>query len=108
MTGQCSWPEGACQCWVAEQCKPDHSNRVWMHCESGLAMTKASMARFMLFCLTNNVEIGSVHAFNPQYRGGLVLATVRLRPDQFEAFEGATGGKLRQPPKINLNSEEPK
>ena len=103
----CTWPEGACECWAAEQGKPDHSGREWMHCEEGLALNKASLARFMLFCLSNNVEIGSVHAFNPRYRNSLVLASVRLHPDQFKRFEAETGGRLRTPPKIKLNSGSP-
>jgi hypothetical protein len=100
----CQWPEGICKCWEREQSKPDLHGRVWMHCEEGLGLTKASMARFMVFCLKKNVEIGSVHAFNPRYDRSLVLASVRIKPDQIEAFERETGGKLRRPPKINLNS----
>jgi hypothetical protein len=76
-----------------------------MHCEEGLALNKASLARFMMFCLTNRVEIGQVDAFNPRYRNSVVLASVRLRPEQFAAFEDATGGKLHEPPRIKLNSE---
>lgn len=75
-----------------------------MHCEEGLAFSKASMSRFMMFCLGNNVEIGSVHAFNANFAGCQVSATVRLRPDQFQSFEAATLGKLRKPPVIKLNS----
>lgn len=104
MTNNCTWPSGVCKCWESEQKKPqDHAGRVWMHCEEGLAMTKASMARFMLYCLEKNIEIGSVHAFNSNYKGSLVLATIRLRPDQFEEFETETRGKLRKPPTIKLN-----
>lgn len=100
----CTWPEGVCACHAEQEAKPaDLHGRVWMHCESGLSMTKASTARFMMFCLKNNVEIGSVYAFNGNYAGSLVLAAVRLRPDQFEAFERETGGKLRKPPKIKVN-----
>lgn len=103
----CTWPEGTCKCWEETQAKPDIYGRVWMHCEEGLALNKASMARFMLFCLTNRVEIGQVDAFNPRYRNSAVLASVRLRPEQFTAFEAETGGKLREPPRIKLNSEAP-
>ncbi len=100
----CTWPSGSCKCWEAEASKPDIHGREWMHCEEGLAMNKASMARFMLFCLANNVEIGSINAFNPKYRNSVVLASVRLRPDQFLAFSAETGGVLRKPPKIKLNA----
>lgn len=101
----CGWPEAPCACYLEKQAKPeDIYGRVWMHCEEGLAMTKASTSRFLMFCLKNRVEIGDVYAFNPRYHGSSVVASVRLRPDQFEAFESETGGKLRKPPKINLNS----
>jgi hypothetical protein len=100
----CTWPEGVCKCWEAEQNKPDLYGRVWMHCEEGLNMGKASMARFMVFCLSQRVEIGSIYAFSPSYARSVVIASVRLRPDQFEAFERETGGKLRNPPRIVLNS----
>lgn len=99
----CTWPNGVCQRWTETQEKPDQFGRDWMHCEEGLTLNKASMARFMLFCLTNNVEIGSVSAFNPRYRNSVVLAAVRLKPEQFAAFETETGGKLRKPPIIKLN-----
>ena len=59
----------------------------------------------MMFCLENNVEIGSVYAFNPRYKRSLVLAAIRIRPEMTEAFEAATGGILRDPPKIKLNCE---
>lgn len=100
----CNWPDGTCACLMAQEEKPeDVYGRVWMHCEEGLAMTKASAARFLMFCLKNRVEIGSVDAFAPEYHGCQVSAAVRLRRDQFEAFEKETGGKLRTPPKISLN-----
>ena len=83
---------------------PDMQGRVWMHCESGLSMTKASMTRFIMFVLKNRVEIGNLYAFDPRYERSLVLASVRLRPDQFEAFEKETGGKLRKPVQVHLNS----
>lgn len=84
--------------------EPDIYGRVWMHCESGLALTKASMTRFIMHVLENRIEIGQIYAFNPKYKGSLVLATLLLRPDQFEEFEKAAGGKLREPPVIHLNS----
>lgn len=103
MSEPCAWPEGYCQHYIKEQSTPDPFGRVWMHCEAGLSMSNASLARFMSFCLRNNIKIGEVSAFQPNYPRSLVLASVRLKPDQFEAFERETGGKLREPPKINLN-----
>ena len=100
----CTWPSGTCACYLERIEKPhDHAGRVWMHCEDGLSFTKASMARFMMFCLGNNVEIVDVSAFNPKFSGSQVTAAIRLRPDQFEAFETATRGKLREPPTLSLN-----
>lgn len=100
----CHWPEGYCQCWAEGQSKPDPFGRVWMHCEEGLAMNKASMSRFMMFCLWHNVEIGSISAFNPRYRNSVVLASVRIRPEHIAAFQKETGGVLRKPPRIVLNA----
>ncbi|MBB95601.1 MAG: hypothetical protein CML68_13550 [Rhodobacteraceae bacterium] len=90
---------------MAQEEKPeDYAGRAWMHCEEGLNFSKASMSRFMMFCLGNNVEIGSVYAFNAEFPRCQVLASIRLRPDQFEAFERETGGKLRKPRRVKLNS----
>lgn len=100
---RCTWPLGACSVYEMEQ-KPDHYGRVWMHCEEGLSYSKASMGRFVVFCLGNNVKIGEVHAFNPRHKNCQVSAVVRLDPSQFSSFEAETGGKLREPPKIILNS----
>jgi len=100
----CEWPEGACACYTAHSQRSDPSGRVWMHCEEGLTLTKASMSRFVMFCLTSNIEIGDIHPFNYRYPRSLVSAAVRLRPDQFEAFERETGGKLRKPPKLSVNA----
>ena len=103
----CTWPSGTCACYAAQVEKPqDHAGRVWMHCEEGLSFSKASMSRFMMFCLAHSVEIGSVHAFNPKFGGSQVSAAIRLRPDQFAAFETATRGKLRKTPVINLNCSD--
>jgi hypothetical protein len=99
----CTWPKGYCQNWAAQQSKPDPFGRVWMHCEQGLSMSNASLARFLSFCLKNNVEIGSVNAFQPSYSRSTVHAAIRIHPARIEAFERETGGKLREPPKINLN-----
>lgn len=82
---------------------PDIHGRVPMVCESGLAMTKASMARLMMFILRNNIELLQIHAFNPNFHGCQVSAAMRIRPDQIIAFERETGGKLQPPPTIKLN-----
>jgi hypothetical protein len=101
--GACNWPESNCKHWEQQQSKPDPFGRVWMHCEEGLTMSNASLARFMSYCLKNNVELGGVHAFAPSYARSTVTAAIRLKPEQFEAFERETGGKLRKPPVIHLN-----
>lgn len=104
MTEPCTWPSGACACMMAQEAKPDdYAGRVWMHCEEGLNFSKASMSRFVMFCLGNNVEIGSIHPFDARYPRCQVSAAIRLRPDQFAAFEADTGGTLRKPPRVNLN-----
>ena len=103
----CKWPESTGACYAQEAVKPDYAGRVWMHCEEGLSMTKASMSRFVMFCLRNRVEIGDIHPFNPNYDRCQVSASVRLKPEQFSAFEAETGGKLREPPRISLNSSSP-
>jgi len=59
-----------------------------------------------MFCLGNNIEIGSVHAFNARFPRCLVSAAIRIHPDKFAAFETETGGKLRRPPEIKLNNSE--
>jgi hypothetical protein len=101
----CNWPEsGPCACYMANAEKADPYGRVWMHCEEGLSLSKASMSRFIMFCLLNNVDIGSIHPFNYRYRNSQVSAAVRMKPEQFEAFEAETHGKLRKPPRIVLNS----
>ena len=82
---------------------PDRQGRIPMICEDGLSMTKASMARFIMFCLKNNVEIYDIHPFNRNYHGCQVSVSIRLKPEQFEAFESETKGKLRKPPTICLN-----
>ena len=99
---RCNEPLHDCRC-PEPGSEADHYGRVWRHCEEGLSMTKASMARFMMFCLKNNVEIGSVHAFNANYNGSQVMAAIRLKPEQSESFEAQTGGKLRRPPRLVLN-----
>jgi hypothetical protein len=75
-----------------------------MHCEEGLSLSKASMTRFVMHCLTSNIEIGDIHPFNYRYRNSQVSASIRLRPEQFAEFEAVTRGKLRRPPTISLNS----
>ena len=78
-----------------------------MHCEEGLTLSKASMTRFVMFCLTNKIEIGQIHPFNANFRNSQVIASVRIRPEQFAAFEAETGGKLRKPPTLSLNQSSP-
>jgi hypothetical protein len=82
---------------------PDHFGRVWMHCEEGLSYSKASMSRFMMFVLKHQIEIGSIYAFNPKYERSAVLASIKLKPEQFDAFEKETGGKLRLPARLAVN-----
>ena len=103
---RCTWPLGECKCAAMRASadkSPDRQGRVWMHCESGLTLTKASMGRFMNFVLANEIEIGTIWPFAPQYPRSQVCVTVRLRPDQFDQFEAQTGGTLIKPPKIVLN-----
>lgn len=100
----CEWPEGTCACYMKNAQKADPYGRVWMHCEEGLGLSKASMSRFVMHCLTNNIEIGQIHPFNYRYKNSQVSASVRLRPEQFGAFEVETKGKLRKPPRISVNS----
>ena len=57
----CKWPEGTCACYAANAMKPDPYGRVWMHCEKGVNLSKSSMTRFVMFCLSNNGEIGTLH-----------------------------------------------
>ena len=104
---ECKWPNGTCACYAQEAVKPDYAGRVWMHCEEGLSMTKASMSRFVVFCLRNGIEIGTIHPFNRSYERSQVSASVRLKPEQFAAFEAETGGKLSKPPRISLGSSSP-
>lgn len=103
----CKWPEGTCACYAKEAVKPDYAGRVWMHCEEGLNLSKSSMTRFVMFCLMNGVEIGTLHPFNRAFPRSAVSASVRIHPDQFAAFEAETGGKLREPPRISLSSHSP-
>jgi hypothetical protein len=103
----CLWPHGTCACYAQEAVKPDYAGRVWMHCDEGLNLSKSSMSRFIMFCLTNRVEIGSVHPFNPAFPRSHVSAAVRIHPDLIEAFEVETGGKLREPPRLSLNASTP-
>lgn len=103
MTNTCTWPSGTCQHWIKDQSLPDPFGRVWMHCESGLTMSNASLARFLSYCLKNNVEIGSISAFQPSYPRSLVLASIRIKPELIEDFQKQTGGILREPPRISLN-----
>ncbi len=103
---ECQWPNGTCACYTANSTKADQYGRVWMHCEEGLSLSKASMTRFVMYCLTNHIEIGQIQPFNYRYRNSQVSATVRLKPDQFAEFETATKGRLRRPPTISVNSSD--
>lgn len=100
----CEWPNGTCACYAKEAEKPDPAGRVWMHCEQGLTLSKASMERFVMHCLLSNIEIGQIHPFNYRYRNSQVSASVRIKPEQIEAFETIVKAKLRKPPRISLNS----
>lgn len=82
---------------------PDVYGRIPMVCESGLAMTKASMTRFIMHVLKHNIELLSLHPFNANYHGCHVSAAVRIKPEQIAAFEAETGGKLKEPATLNLN-----
>jgi hypothetical protein len=73
----------------------------------GLQLSKSSMTRFVMFCLINGVEIGTLHPFNRAFPRSQVSASIRIHPDQFAAFEAKTGGKLRKPPRISLNWSSP-
>ena len=103
----CKWPEGTCACYAKKVVKPDYAGRVWMHCEEGLSLSKASMSRFVMFCLRNRIEIGQIHPLNPNYERCQVSASVLIKPEQFAAFEAETGGKLRKPPRVSVNSSSP-
>lgn len=103
----CTWPSGTCACYAEQATKPDYAGRIWMHCDEGLSLSKASMSRFVMFCLTNRVEIGSIHPFAPDYPRSQVCAAVRIKPELIAAFEKETGGRLREPPRISLNASSP-
>jgi hypothetical protein len=98
-----NWSEDTCRCYEKEQEGPDLFGRVWMHCEKGLSLTKASMSRFIMFCVCNNVEIGDIYVFDRSFPRSHVIASVRLMPEQFAAFESETGGKLREPARMTLS-----
>lgn len=98
----CSWPNGTCASYGKHHMAEDPWGRVWMHCEEGLTMTKASMARFMMFCLANKVEFGSIDAFAPDYPGCQVSAAIRIHPSLIKDFERETKAKLRKPPRLVL------
>lgn len=103
----CTWPNGTCACYAEQAVKEDYAGRVWMHCDEGLSLSKASMTRFVMHCLTNNMEVGVIHPMTPHYKNSQVSASVRLRPDQFEEFERVTKGKLQKPPLVSFNSSSP-
>jgi hypothetical protein len=84
----------------------DYLGRTWMHCESGLYLSKVCMGRFLVYCLENNILIGDIWALNPEYKRSLVCVAVCLRPEQIEDFTKVTGGKLRKPAVIKLNGPD--
>ena len=102
----CTWPNGVCKCYEHKATKPDPHGRVWMHCEEGLTLTGASMQRFVMFCLTNRIEIGDIYPFAPDYPRSQVSAAIRIHPNQIPEFERVVRAKLRTPPRIKLNSQE--
>lgn len=104
----CNWPEGTCACYAKQATEPDPFGRVWMHCESGLKLSKASMSRFVMFCLLNNIEIGDIYPVNRNFRNSEVLATVLIKPHLIAVFESETGGKLTPPPVLSLNQSSPR
>lgn len=99
----CRWPEGTCASYEKHHMAEDPWGRVWMHCEEGLSYTKASMSRFMMFCLANKVEFGSIQAFAPEYSGCQVTAAIRIHPSLVADFEREVKAKLRHPSKIKLS-----
>lgn len=88
---------------IAPDMTPDYKGRIPMVCESGLSLTKASMTRFIMHVLMNDIKLHDLHPMNRHYHGSHVGASVRIRPDQIAAFEAETGGKLREPATICLN-----
>lgn len=95
--------ESAIYEWNTRTRATDYKGRMWMHCESGLTLTKASMSRMIMFCLTNDVEIGDIYAMSPDYPRSQVLVSVFIHPTKVGAFEDETGGKLRLPPIMKVN-----
>lgn len=84
--------------------EPDPHGRIWMHCEEGLNYSAASLSRFMLFILANNIELGSVYAFaGGKYPREQVCAAVLIHPDKITMFEVEVRAKLRKPPTLVLN-----
>ena len=99
----CLWPNGTCKCYLENETKPDLYGRVWMHCDEGLNFSKASMSRFIMFCLANNVKIGDIFVMNNKYPQSAVSVSIRLKESQFEDFTAETKGILKRPPEISLN-----
>ena len=82
---------------------PDMYGRVIKISESGLSYTKASMSRFIMFCLANDVQINDIWVFNKNFKGSLVCVSLRIHPYLISAFEEETKGILRDPPTLTLN-----
>jgi len=101
--GGCNWPNGTCACYTQEQEKPDVFGRVWMHCDSGLSMSKKSTLSLIQFILKNRLEVGSFYALEPSFSRSQVCVSVKIHPDLIPDFERETGGKLSRPPTIKLS-----
>ena len=99
----CNWPDGTCACYAQEQEKPDVFGRVWMHCDSGLNMSKKSTLSLIQFILKNRLEVGSFYALRPSFSRSQVCVSVKIHPDLIPDFERETGGNLSKPPKLKLN-----
>jgi len=82
---------------------PDIYGRIPMVCESGLTMSKVSMARLMMHILQNDIELLEIYTFNNRYPRCQVIASFRIKPEQITEFEEVTKGKLKPPATIQLN-----
>jgi hypothetical protein len=88
---------------MQEQEKPDAFGRVWMHCNSGLNMSKKSTLSLVQFILKNRLELGSFYTLEPSDSKSQVFVSIKIHPDLIPDFERETRGILSKPPKIKLN-----
>ena len=95
--------EGAIFEWNRRMYPPDHFGRVWKHVDGGLNISKTSMGRFVNYCLTNNIEIGSFFPLSPSYNTSSVYASVLMKEEQVEEMEKVTKVKVINPPRVILN-----